>query len=525
MSRTHKVELYVYDLSMGLASAFSQQFTGKHFPGIWHTSIVVYQQEYFFGGGVQRMTPLTTPYGQPVRIIHLGDTQIDQSLFEDYVHNIGQTRFRMDQYNLFENNCNNFTNECANFLLGSSIPDDILGLPREFFQTPLGQMVKPMIDQMMGGSAHPPAEMMMQPPPPSPLGTGAMNNLAQMMNNPLVSQMMNQMMNQMGNMGNAFGPFNNVTSPTTFTSTTTSGGNTGGNTGDGLEIYRYNKSNVPQVMTKLKSTNAQLVDDMNGDTRILNQLEQYLQLPHQQDKSTLISDQTFIVLEKLLKHTKESDAFPILDLLRLLVLTSKYAKEITIGSHKNVMQIIEERFVSQFSTCSMPTQLMVMRLYCNLFDRYYQSNTSIPDTVRFIIEENGGSEQHQQQQQQRLTRLVDMISTSLTSELEGLRLTATSLSCNLSLYLPQRNSDEEIQLLSSMLEFLPNEKSKDVAFRMLLTIYRIMKDSNNNEEKKEIARALITDPSTLFSTAPGVKQLQSSEELQLLAQVKKVLGF
>ncbi|KAF0982881.1 hypothetical protein FDP41_010860 [Naegleria fowleri] len=523
---THKVELYVYDLSMGLASAFSQQFTGKHFPGIWHTSIVVYGKEYFFGGGVQCMTPLTTPYGQPVRVIHLGDTQIDQSLFEDFVHTIGQTRFRMDQYNLFENNCNNFTNECSNFLLGVGIPDDILGLPREFFQTPLGQMVKPMIDQMMGGSAHPEQSPNLGAFGGGGMGSGmgGMNNLAQMMNNPLVSQMMNQMM--MMNMGG--GGYGNTTTTTTTTnnystygssSSTTSSTSSSSSFKDPLEIYRYNKSNVPQVMTKLKTTNAQFIDDMNGDTRVLNQLEQYLQLPHQEhDKSTLISDQTFIVLEKLLKHTKESDAFPILDLLRLLVLTSKYAREITIGSHKNIIQIIEERFVSQFSSCSMPTQLMVMRLYCNLFDRHYQQHSkNLPEMVQFIIGAQNGTEM-------RLTKLVDMISTSLSSELEGLRLTATSLSCNLSLYLPQQNSDEEIQLLSSMLEFLPNEKSKDVSFRMLLTIYRLMKDSTgNDDEKKEIARALMTDPSAVFSTAPGVKLLQSSDELKLLAQIKKLL--
>lgn len=35
-------------------------FTGKRIDGIWHTSIVVYEREYFFGsGGVESCTPVS----------------------------------------------------------------------------------------------------------------------------------------------------------------------------------------------------------------------------------------------------------------------------------------------------------------------------------------------------------------------------------------------------------------------------------------------------------------------------------
>ena len=33
----------------------------------------------------------------------------------------------MEKYDLFENNCNNFTNECCEFLLGKTIPEYITG--------------------------------------------------------------------------------------------------------------------------------------------------------------------------------------------------------------------------------------------------------------------------------------------------------------------------------------------------------------------------------------------------------------
>ena len=54
----------------------------------------------------------------------------------------------MEKYNVFENNCNNFTDECATLLLGNGIPKDIVDLPREFLRTPLGQQFAPMMMSM-----------------------------------------------------------------------------------------------------------------------------------------------------------------------------------------------------------------------------------------------------------------------------------------------------------------------------------------------------------------------------------------
>ncbi len=44
----------------------------------------------------------------------------------------------METYDLFKNNCNNFTNECANFLTGKGLPEHITGLPNEILNTPIG---------------------------------------------------------------------------------------------------------------------------------------------------------------------------------------------------------------------------------------------------------------------------------------------------------------------------------------------------------------------------------------------------
>jgi len=35
---------------------------------------------------------------------------------------IGQSKFRADTYNLIDNNCNNFTDDCSQFLISEGIP-------------------------------------------------------------------------------------------------------------------------------------------------------------------------------------------------------------------------------------------------------------------------------------------------------------------------------------------------------------------------------------------------------------------
>ena len=51
------VTLYVYDLSNGMARNLSLQLTGKYIEGIWHTSVVLYGQEVFFGQGISMCQP------------------------------------------------------------------------------------------------------------------------------------------------------------------------------------------------------------------------------------------------------------------------------------------------------------------------------------------------------------------------------------------------------------------------------------------------------------------------------------
>jgi hypothetical protein len=68
------VQLYVYDLSNGMARQMSRQLTGRQIDGIWyvfatsifilvcsshsrHTSVVVYGKEIFYGQGIDITLP------------------------------------------------------------------------------------------------------------------------------------------------------------------------------------------------------------------------------------------------------------------------------------------------------------------------------------------------------------------------------------------------------------------------------------------------------------------------------------
>ncbi|KAK6164257.1 hypothetical protein DH2020_001121 [Rehmannia glutinosa] len=143
----YKVSLNVYDLSQGLARQLSTTFLGKAIEGIWHTGVVVYGYEYYFGAGIQSAPVGTTPYGTPMRVIDLGVTHVPKDVFEMYLQEIGP-RYTAETYSLLTHNCNNFSNEVAQFLVGTSIPDYILNLPNEVMSSPMGALMLPMIQQL-----------------------------------------------------------------------------------------------------------------------------------------------------------------------------------------------------------------------------------------------------------------------------------------------------------------------------------------------------------------------------------------
>ncbi|KAJ5945665.1 hypothetical protein N7454_002504 [Penicillium verhagenii] len=144
------VELYVYDLSKGLARMYSAALTGTQMDAIYHTSIVVGGMEYYFGQGIQTAIPGSTHHGQPMERIHLGSTELPTDVIEEYLGSLAEI-YTPESYDLFLHNCNNFTQDFSMFLVGKSIPEKIRNLPSTFLDTPFGQMMKPQIESALKG--------------------------------------------------------------------------------------------------------------------------------------------------------------------------------------------------------------------------------------------------------------------------------------------------------------------------------------------------------------------------------------
>jgi hypothetical protein len=172
---SQQVQLAVYDLSRGMASALSQQILGQRIDGIWHTGVVVYGKEYFFGGGIQAMSWglfASSNNMPPVQVLDLGQTTKSQGELEAYLRTISHL-FTQQTYDLVRNNCNNFSDTVSKFLLGGrGIPSYIVDLPQRVFSTPGGAMLRPMIDGMQNNIRAQSGyglDPFQQPPAPAPV--------------------------------------------------------------------------------------------------------------------------------------------------------------------------------------------------------------------------------------------------------------------------------------------------------------------------------------------------------------------
>lgn len=101
---------------------------------------MVYGNEYYFGGGIQHCPAGSSPYGRPLKVVELGVTHVPKDVFEMYLQEISP-RYSPETYSLLTHNCNNFSNEVAQFLVGATIPEYILNLPNEVMSSPMGGLI------------------------------------------------------------------------------------------------------------------------------------------------------------------------------------------------------------------------------------------------------------------------------------------------------------------------------------------------------------------------------------------------
>ena len=147
----YKVIVYQYDLTQGMAKAMSRGLIGKQVDGVWHTGVCVFGKEYYYGGGICVGKPKKTPYGYPVKELDFGYTTKTEADLKAYIKSINN-QFTMNTYNILNHNCNHFTDAALYFLVGKHLPDSILKQHEELLNTPMGQMVRPLLEGMNQGN-------------------------------------------------------------------------------------------------------------------------------------------------------------------------------------------------------------------------------------------------------------------------------------------------------------------------------------------------------------------------------------
>mmetsp|Transcript_17424 Transcript_17424/g.32655 ORF Transcript_17424/g.32655 Transcript_17424/m.32655 type:complete len:498 (+) Transcript_17424:207-1700(+) len=160
---THEVQLAIYDLSMGMARGLSAQFLGPQHAVeiIPHTAIIAYGKEYYFGQGIEWCSPhefRATRGIHPIDIQPLGHTACTEQQFEEWCRaQAANGSFGMQSYDFFHRNCNNFSEEAAKqgLRLQKGVPQWILDLPQKFLNSPMGMVVRPMLEQMQISNTAP----------------------------------------------------------------------------------------------------------------------------------------------------------------------------------------------------------------------------------------------------------------------------------------------------------------------------------------------------------------------------------
>lgn len=146
----------MYDLSHGLAAMYAPMMLGINLEAIFHTSVVVHGKEHYIDQGIKVCErPGTTKYGNPREIITMGSTGVPSDLLMDFLEDLRQhdgKKYDAVLYDLFDNNCNHFSDVLCEFLVGKNLEDRILHLPQQVLATPNGQMLKQMLlQQQFGG--------------------------------------------------------------------------------------------------------------------------------------------------------------------------------------------------------------------------------------------------------------------------------------------------------------------------------------------------------------------------------------
>jgi len=166
--RKTPVELLLYDISQGASKRFSWALLGREFEAIYHSSVLVFGSEYWYGGRVfKTIPPCVKCFGMPLSesvvklrpshyhpdlmSVHLGYTLATAGEFRIFLSSNLVKKYRTDNYDVLTRNCNGFSNEAVDFLTGASIPEQVINLPQLVMATTTAKLLRPLLNRWLGG--------------------------------------------------------------------------------------------------------------------------------------------------------------------------------------------------------------------------------------------------------------------------------------------------------------------------------------------------------------------------------------
>jgi len=166
--RATPVEILLYDLSGGASDNFSEFLLGQHFEAIYHSSVLAFGAEHWYGGNLYKAPPpqyhqfgrpLSTSvtelkpsaYQPDLRVVHVGFTLATYGEFKLWLSETAE-RFQPEHYDVVNWNCNCFSDEAAQFLTGKTIPDSVRQMPKLMMSTIQEiPILRPLLNKWLGG--------------------------------------------------------------------------------------------------------------------------------------------------------------------------------------------------------------------------------------------------------------------------------------------------------------------------------------------------------------------------------------
>lgn len=135
------VSVHLYDLTGQNCTGLLTTLLGNDVQAIYHASVVVYHEEYWFGGKIFSAPPLETRYGEPIEVLFIGETRVGQREFHRWLNQISPTRYSPETYDSLEHNCITFADEALQFLCGQGLPAHVRDMCTIIKRSPLYSML------------------------------------------------------------------------------------------------------------------------------------------------------------------------------------------------------------------------------------------------------------------------------------------------------------------------------------------------------------------------------------------------